>query len=100
MSPLTPAISSLKRIWMGWVISNAPPGRLSSVFSTFATKSDLLSPESGHSSRGLLMMKVSEMLGGRGWAARERKGVGWGKRQTVRCRLDGGRSIKKKKKTE
>ena len=54
---------------MGWVISNAPPGRLSSVFSTFATKSVLLSPESGHSSRGFMMMKVSEMLGGMGSAA-------------------------------
>src|SRR3546814_7554800 len=65
-SPRTPAISSLKRIWIGWVISNAPPGMLSRTVSTFATRSALDRPLSGHSLFGFMMMNVSEMLGGIG----------------------------------
>ena len=69
MSLLTPAINSLNRISIGWMISYLFPGTWASFSSSSLIRSDLGRSGLGHSDRGLMIANTSATLGGMGSVA-------------------------------
>ncbi|CUS43731.1 Predicted cell-wall-anchored protein SasA (LPXTG motif) [hydrothermal vent metagenome] len=68
-SPRTPAISSLKRNWIGWLTSNRLPSWSPAAFSMRASTCSFFVTPTGHWSCGFRMTNASETFGGIGSVA-------------------------------